>query len=179
MAEKLYFTRHGQTVWNVENKICGATDSPLTELGRSQARELGRKIVAEGLPIDRILCSPLSRAADTARCIAEETGLPLEVEPRLTEQNFGRFEGTPRDGADFKAAKACFAGRFGGGESMLQLAARLYPLLDELRAGEKTCLLVAHNGIARVVHSYFHELGNGEFAAFGIHNCELRSYRFM
>ena len=62
---------------------------------------------------------------------------------------------------------------------MLQLAARLYPLLDELRAGEKTCLLVAHNGIARVVHSYFHELGNGEFAAFGIHNCELRSYRFM
>ena len=77
MAEKLYFTRHGQTVWNVENKICGATDSPLTELGRSQARELGRKIVAEGLPIDRILCSPLSRAADTARCIAEETGLKV------------------------------------------------------------------------------------------------------
>ena len=34
---KLYFTRHGETVWNVENKICGMTDSPLTERGRAQA----------------------------------------------------------------------------------------------------------------------------------------------
>ena len=34
-----YFVRHGQTVWNVENKICGCTDSPLTEYGREQARE--------------------------------------------------------------------------------------------------------------------------------------------
>lgn len=178
MAEELYFTRHGQTVWNVENKICGATDSPLTELGRSQARELGRKIVAEGLPIDRILCSPLSRAADTARCIAEETGLPLEVEPRLTEQNFGRFEGTPRDGKEFSTAKANFVESFDGGESMLRVAARIYSLLDELRRGDETCLLVAHNGIARVVNSYFHDMTNAEYAAFGIQNCEIRQYHF-
>ena len=39
---KLYFVRHGETVWNVENKICGATDSPLTERGCEQARETGR-----------------------------------------------------------------------------------------------------------------------------------------
>ena len=39
-----YFTRHGQTVWNVENKICGATDIELTELGHEQAMELGRTI---------------------------------------------------------------------------------------------------------------------------------------
>lgn len=44
-----YFVRHGQTVWNVENKICGCTDSPLTEYGREQARETGRKILAEGI----------------------------------------------------------------------------------------------------------------------------------
>ena len=36
-----YFTRHGQTIWNVENKICGATDIALTELGHTQAKELG------------------------------------------------------------------------------------------------------------------------------------------
>ena len=41
---KLYFTRHGETVWNVENKICGMTDSPLTERGRQQARELGEAV---------------------------------------------------------------------------------------------------------------------------------------
>ena len=40
-----YFVRHGQTVWNVENKICGATDSPLTEHGRQQAAETGKNIV--------------------------------------------------------------------------------------------------------------------------------------
>ena len=40
----IYFARHGETVWNVENKICGMTDSPLTEKGRQQARELGQKV---------------------------------------------------------------------------------------------------------------------------------------
>ena len=66
---KLYFTRHGETVWNVENKICGMTDSPLTERGRAQARALGQKVKSGGYAIDEILYSPLSRAADTAKAI--------------------------------------------------------------------------------------------------------------
>ena len=61
-----YFTRHGQTVWNVENN-CGATDIELTELGHEQAMELGRKIKEEGVKIDEILYSPLVRAKETAR----------------------------------------------------------------------------------------------------------------
>ena len=97
-AHKVYFTRHGETVWNVENKICGMTDSPLTEKGRAQARELGEKLRASGLRIDEILYSPLSRAADTARAIAEATGIPARCEPRLREQCFGRYEGTPGTG---------------------------------------------------------------------------------
>ena len=72
----IYFARHGETVWNVENKICGMTDSPLTEKGRQQARELGRKVRESGVRIDEILYSPLSRAADTAKAVAEATGLP-------------------------------------------------------------------------------------------------------
>lgn len=47
--KKLYFTRHGQTVWNVENKICGKTDIALTELGHAQAVELGKKIKAKDM----------------------------------------------------------------------------------------------------------------------------------
>ena len=39
-----YFVRHGQTIWNVENKICGATDIALTEFGHQQAVETGEKI---------------------------------------------------------------------------------------------------------------------------------------
>ena len=42
-----YFTRHGQTIWNVENKICGATDIALTDLGHQQAIDLGSKIAQE------------------------------------------------------------------------------------------------------------------------------------
>ena len=54
-----------------------------------------------------------------------------------------------------------------------------YNLLDELRdQTDKTYLLVAHNGIARVVESYFHDMTNEEYSAAGIKNCELVEYRF-
>ena len=66
----IYFTRHGETVWNVENKICGMTDSPLTARGQEQARQLGELVRDSGLHIDEILYSPLSRAADTAKAAA-------------------------------------------------------------------------------------------------------------
>ena len=175
----VYFARHGETVWNVEDKICGMTDSPLTEKGRAQAAALGQQVKASGAPIDEILYSPLSRAADTALAVAAATGLPARPEPRLREQCFGRYEGTPRDGAEFKVSKTHFADRYSGGESMLQLAQRIYDLLDELRADEgKTYLLVAHNGIARVVRSYFYDMTNEEYAAFGIRNCEFVEYTF-
>ena len=104
-----YFVRHGQTIWNVENKICGATDIALTEFGHQQAVETGEKILKEGIQADEILYSPLVRAADTAKHISEMTGIPARPEPRLTEQNFGKWESTARDGADFKKAKECFA----------------------------------------------------------------------
>ena len=54
----IYFTRHGETVWNVENKICGMTDSPLTARGQQQARQLGELVRDSGLHIDEILYSP-------------------------------------------------------------------------------------------------------------------------
>ena len=158
----VYFVRHGQTVWNVENKICGATDIELTELGHQQAVDTGKRILEEGIRADEILYSPLVRAAETARHISEMTGIPARVEPRLKEQNFGKWESTPRDGREFQKAKADFCCRYGDGESMLQLAQRIYNLLDELReeSEDKTYILVAHNGISRVVHSYFYEMTN-------------------
>ncbi len=179
---KVYFCRHGQTIWNVENKICGATDIPLTELGHQQATELGKKIKEEGIKIDEILYSPLIRAAETARHIAEETGIPTREEMRLKEQNFGRFESTPRNGEEFRRAKTHFVDHYSGGESMLQFSQRIYNLLDEIKAEakekEKVYLLVAHNGVARVVQSYFFDMTNEEYAAFGINNCEIRRYEF-
>ena len=61
---------------------------------------------------------------------------------------------------------------------MLQLAQRIYNLLDELLQQEKNYLLVAHNGIARVVRSYFQDMTNEEYAAFGVKNCEIVRYDF-
>lgn len=174
----LYFVRHGQTIWNVENKICGATDIALTELGHQQAIETGKKILEEGIKADEILYSPLSRAKDTALHIAEMTGISAKEEMRLKEQNFGKYESTPRNGEKFKEAKKQFLNRYGNGESMLHLAQRIYNLLDELAASDKTYILVAHNGIARMVHSYFHEMTNDEFAAYGVPNCAVIRYEF-
>ena len=176
----LYFVRHGQTIWNVENKICGATDIALTEEGHRQAEELGEEIRRQGIKADEILYSPLIRAADTARHISEITGIPARVEPRLKEQNFGKYESTPRNGKEFQEAKRQFISGHEGGQSMFRLAQRIYNLLDEIRDDkeEKTYILVAHNGIARVVNSYFYEMTNEEYASFGIKNCEIRKYEF-
>ena len=155
MSSYFYFTRHGQTIWNVENKICGATDIALTELGRNQARELGKMIKEENIHIDEILYSPLIRAADTAKYISEVTGI-------------------------FAQAKMNFVDDFDGGETMLHLCQRIYNLIDDIKndSEDKVYLLVAHNGISRVVQSYFNNMTNEEFSAFGIKNCELKKYIF-
>lgn len=175
-----YFTRHGQTVWNVANKICGATDVDLTEKGIEQAKELGQKIIDDNIHIDEIICSPLRRAADTAKYISEITGIPYRVEERLMEQNFGKYESTARNGEEFQKAKLNFIDSYEGGETMLHLAQRIYNLIDDIKkeADNKIYLLVAHNGISRVIESYFRNMSNDEYAGFGIKNCEIRKYSF-
>ena len=58
----IYFARHGETVWNVENKICGMTDSPSPKKGRQQARELGQKVKGKRRPHRRdIVLAPEPR----------------------------------------------------------------------------------------------------------------------
>ena len=174
----VYFVRHGQTIWNVENKICGATEIALTDLGHQQAIDTGKKILEQGIKADEILYSPLVRAKDTAIHISEITGIPAREEIRLKEQNFGKYESTPRHGAEFEEAKKQFACRYEGGESMLHLAQRIYNLLDEIKASDKIYILVAHNGISRVIQSYFYEMTNEEYAAFGVKNCAVIRYEF-
>ena len=176
---KIYFVRHGESEWNVADRICGQTDVPLTAKGHEQARETGRKIIQEGIKAEMILCSPLLRAKNTAQHISEITGIPLQVEPRLMEQNFGVWEGSsPRRSEEFHAAKKEFLSRYGNGESMFQLAQRIYNLLDELKKENKNYILVAHNGISRVIRSYFGEMTNEEYAAYGVKNCSVTMFDF-
>lgn len=176
--KKVYFVRHGETYWNVENKICGATDIGLTPHGHEQAVEAGNAIKQQGIQADLILYSPLIRAHDTAQHISEITGIPMMEEPRLKEQNFGKYEGTDRHSQQFQSDKRQFCYHYEGGESMMQVAQRVYNLLDDLSHDERTFILVAHNGISRVVHSYFNDLTNEEYASHGIANAEVWTYEF-
>ena len=178
MGKVIYFVRHGESEWNVANKICGATDIPLTKLGHEQAIITGKKIMEKNIEADEILFSPLQRAKDTAIHISEITRIPAREEARLIEQNFGIYEGTPRNGDEFRCAKKQFLTRYGNGESMFKMAQRIYNLLDDLARDDKVYIIVAHNGIARVINSYFNEMSNDEYSDFGIKNCEVVSYVF-
>ena len=175
----VFFIRHGQTEWNVEHRIAGITDVALTETGRRQAEETGKAILAQGIEADAILHSPLQRAADTAAILSSVTGIPCRPEPRMREQDFGRWEGRRTDSEDFLADKQRFACRCGGGESMLQVAQRIYNLMDELKKQpEKVFILVAHNGVARIVKTYFQDMSNEEFATFTVKNGEILRFDF-
>ena len=99
---RILVARHGQTQWNALNKVCGRTDLPLTELGHAQARELARKLEHEG--IDLIIASPMIRARQTAQAVADLCGVPVLVDERLIEQNFGIFEGVDKTAAVEKIA---------------------------------------------------------------------------
>lgn len=173
---KLYVTRHGETAWNKENKVCGRTDLPLNETGREQARETGLKL--RGVHFDRVVCSPMVRARETARLICEGRDVPVEHYGALIEQDYGVCEGVDRFDEGFLSHKRNFADGYPGGESHMMLAKRVYRFIEELaaRCPEESVLMVCHGGVCRVVESYFHPMTNEEFFKFAMHNCEVRFY---
>lgn len=95
---KYYFVRHGESEANKKGIIAGWTDSPLSELGVSQAKDLANEIKESGIVFDCIFSSPLSRALDTARIIAEAIEYPIDriiVDDDLREKFGGSFENRP------------------------------------------------------------------------------------
>ncbi|BDZ50572.1 hypothetical protein GCM10025867_28130 [Frondihabitans sucicola] len=92
----LYLVRHGETDWNKARKIQGATDIPLNDLGRRQAAAaahlLGRR------RFDAVVASPLSRATETGRIIADHLGLAAPaLVPGVAERSYGEAEGLTFD----------------------------------------------------------------------------------
>ena len=93
-AVTLAFIRHGQTDWNRDGRIQGASDIPLNDTGREQAR--AAETMLEAWSWDAIVSSPLSRARETASIVAAGLGLPLgEAYPELVERDYGPHEGSP------------------------------------------------------------------------------------
>lgn len=175
---KLYLVRHGETEWNVLDKICGRTDVPLTENGKRQAAALAEKL--RDIPFDRIIASPLTRAQQTAGAVAALHNLPIETDVRLIEQNYGIYEGLNRFDENFLNNKRQFAFCYPGGESMMQVAARTYALVEEL--GEKypneTILLVCHGGVCRVLRTYFLDMTNDTFFRYAAENCSFETFDY-
>ena len=173
---RLFAARHGQTQWNVDNKICGVTDVPLTEEGWAQARALAEKTVA--LELDLVICSTMLRAKQTASAVAEKLNIPVIEDPRLVEQNYGIYEGMDRKTPGFLENKRHFAVRYPGGESMMDVAHRIYGLLEDVKrdyAG-KNVLLVCHGGVLRLVRSYFEPMTNEEYFHYSPGNADIREY---
>ena len=173
---RLYIARHGQTIWNAQNKVCGITDVELTEKGIEQAKALAQVVM--GRNIDMILTSPLKRAVETGRIVAEYCGIPMEVEARLIEQNYGIYEGIDRKNADFLNNKRNFAYRYPGGESMMQVAYRIYGLLDDIKKEYegKNVLIISHGGVCRIIHTYFSDMTNEEFFQYTLENGQLEEF---
>lgn len=173
---KIYVARHGQTLWNVQNRVCGRTDVVLTQEGINQAKRLAQEV--KKYKIDFIIASPLTRAQQTSQIVAEENGLEILTDERLIEQNYGIYEGVERTNQDFLANKRNFAYRYPGGESMMQVAYRTYSLIEEIKEkySDKNVLLICHGGVSRVINTYFNDLSNDEFFHYELENAKLQEY---
>jgi len=152
----LHLIRHGETAHNRAGLGLGRDDAPLTPLGEQQAAALGIRLA--GLPLTAIYSSPLARARRTAGAIAAHQSLPVLVRNELVEMDVGQTEGLSYTAMreqfpDFMEAwRTADAHRvpMPGGESLADVAARLAPLIADLRSQrEGEAALVSHNFVIK------------------------------
>ena len=96
---KLVLVRHGQSVWNLENKFTGWTDVGLSEKGIEEAKEAGKVLKAKGFSFDIAYTSVLKRATDTLKYILEEMreDIPIYCSYKLNERHYGALQGLNKD----------------------------------------------------------------------------------
>lgn len=156
--------RHGETVWNAENRIQGHTNIRLNETGLKQAEITADWLARHHPHITALYSSDLGRAEETARII----GLALKLRPiamnSLRERNYGHFEGMTYTEAEhhFPDAFSAFSNRQpdfpipGGGENLNNLSARIVGALLELvtqHPGESIAI-VCHGGVLDVINHF-------------------------
>jgi probable phosphoglycerate mutase len=127
----LILVRHGESTGNADGLLLGRIDAPLTERGLTQAKAAGRSVAGA----TRLISSPLARARDTAEALG--TGLPVEIDDRWIEVDYGEFDGRPlglvpdevwtrwRSDPDYRPP---------GGESLCEAGARVRSACEDLFA---------------------------------------------
>jgi len=157
---RILAVRHGETDWNRDTRIQGHTDIGLNAHGQSQAQRLASALRDETLVA--IYASDLRRARATAEAVAVHHGLAVHTDPGLRERGFGRLEGLTWSEIETRHPAEALAWRKrhpaftppGGGESLLQLRARIVATVHTLaapHAGEQT-LIVTHGGVLDVLY---------------------------
>jgi probable phosphoglycerate mutase len=156
-------TRHGHTDRSEPEQYLGQhVRASLTERGRGDAVALAERL--DGLRVDRIISSPLGRAVETAQIIASRIAASVEVDERLTELDYGAWEGLTVEEIDrrFPGERELYDAdpsvhRVGGGESGLAVAARVGDFMESLvgrweqEGADRTCLLVGHSSLNRIL----------------------------
>ena len=150
---RLFLVRHGETESNRLGLALGRADVPLNDRGRWQARRLARALASEALAA--VYSSPLSRALDTARAIAHEHGLQVQIEQGFIEMDIGETEGLPF--ADVRSRFPGFlevwasaqgpAQAMPGGERLIDVQARAWETIQTIasRHPEEVACVVTHN----------------------------------
>jgi len=149
----LILMRHGETAWNRERRIMGDLDIPLSDAGRAQCEAAAALL--ESFAINRIVTSPLRRAAETAAIVAARLGTAIETDDRLVEFRFGSWQGSTYEEVAADPAYLAFAAdpvanRTPGGETAACVQRRGLEALAALRADD-CALLVTHGDIIRTL----------------------------
>jgi glucosyl-3-phosphoglycerate phosphatase len=151
--DRLILVRHGESTWNAEERLQGQLDPPLSDRGREQSRALAA--VVDGVPDERIVCSDLARARETAELIGLRPG---RFDPRWREIDVGSWGG--RTAAEIDAQGGELTNWRGGprtapdGEPWDAFAARVSGAADELIAAGGSWLVVCHGGCIRAVAAH-------------------------
>ncbi len=177
--------RHGESEGNVQQLFQGQADFPLTASGRAQAQALADRWQAEEINFDQVIASPISRALDTAKTIAQQLDIPLEIDERLKEVDNGKMAGLNHEQieAQFSPrqdAENPYAPLGETGESWWDLHLRASDILHDLmQRPPGKYLIVAHGGLLNTLLAamlgiqprnqqtpWFH-FGNTAFAVIG------------
>lgn len=149
-----YIVRHGETMFNVKGRIQGWCDSPLTKLGVSQAKKLGKKLKNDSF--DVCFCSTSERAMDTAQYILENRDVKIISSKQLKEQRFGDFEAEKsvdifKDGVRFPDGY-----RFCGGENHSDVIERVFNALKKIASEypNANVLVVCHGSAIKHIVNY-------------------------
>ena len=165
--------RHARTQWNMEKRIQGSTDKPLCEEGQQDAKAWGISLAVEQqvgpAPWQRIICSSLTRAQQTAAAINIPLNLPLSIHPMLREQDWGEWEGytikelrQALDGEVERQEARNWHFTPTGGESRATVRDRMFTALTQLAkqyAGQRILIVTHLSCIKTVVHALLEQQG--------------------